>query len=314
MPRIFIEDLKGGERLEQVFVLRRCDLLNTRSDKLYLAMELGDRTGTIPARKWDANEDTFEKVRDADLVMVQGVVEIYKNQFQIVVNQLRRVEVADIDISEFLPHTGRDIDGMMKHLSETAASLRNPHLKRLLEECLQDDEIISGFRRCPGAVTYHHAFIGGLLEHTVSMLETAEKILPCYPFLDGDLLLAGVILHDVGKIRELNSGTKFSYTDQGQLVGHITLGVVMLDEKVKNVKEFPPDLLMRLRHLILSHHGEHEFGSPVLPMMIESIALHHLDNLDAKLHAFASAVETDAESESNWTVWNKMFKRKLYRG
>ena len=314
MARIFIEDLKGGERLEQGFVLKRCDLLKTRGDKLYLALELGDRTGTVPARKWDVSEELFEQVRDAELAMVQGVVEIYKNQLQVVVNQLRRVEPAGFDLAEYLPHTTRDIDEMMGRLAATAASLKNPHLKKLIEACLANEEIAAGFRRCPGAVSYHHAFIGGLLEHTVSMLDVAEKMLPSYPFLDGDLLLAGIILHDIGKIRELECATRFNYSDQGQMLGHIVIGVIILEEQAGRVEDFPPELMMKLRHLILSHHGEFEFGSPVLPKIIESIALHHLDNLDAKLHSFASAVETEAGSEGSWTGWNKMFKRRLFRG
>ena len=314
MARTFIKDLKGGENLQDFYVLRQCDLLKTRTDKMYMAMSLGDMSGNIQARLWDATDLTFEQVRDADIVKVQGGVEIYRNQMQVVVARIRPAQVDEADLAELLPHTQRDIDKMMDELLKAAKSIKDPHLKSLLEAFLADDEICQGFRRSPGAVTYHHAYIGGLLEHTVTMLGVMEKIVPCYPALDRDLLAVGIILHDVGKIRELDCGAKFSYTDAGQLLGHIILGVTMVDEKVKDIAGFPPELLLKLKHLILSHHGEYEFVSPKLPMTIESVALHHLDNLDAKLTSFAAAVESEAEGEGKWTQWNKMFNRRLYFG
>lgn len=314
MERKYVEELTGGERIESVFLLRRCDLRQTRGGKFYLDMQVGDRTGVLPAKRWDADESLFEALRNADIVLVKGTVQTYRDSLQLVIDQIRTVRPEDVDISELLPHTERDIDAMWQTLLERAASIRDPYLKELLERMTGDEEIAEGFKSSPAAISYHHPFIGGLLEHTVSVLDLAEKILPNYPHIDRDLLLTGVILHDIGKMRELSSEVNFKYTDPGELLGHIVLGVLMVEDKVREIPEFPEDLLMKLQHLILSHHGAYEFGSPKLPMTIESIALHHLDNLDAKLNAFTSAIEVEGEAESNWTQWNKMFQRRLYKG
>jgi len=217
-------------------------------------------------------------------------------------------------MSQLLPHTTQDIEAMWRKMLSVAASLRNPHLKALIDKVAEDRDIVEGFKSSPAGLSYHHAYIGGLLEHTISVLDLAEKVLPSYPHLDRDLLLAGVILHDIGKMQELSRETGFKYTDPGELLGHIVLGVMIVEDKVREIPEFPAELLMKLQHLILSHHGEYEFGSPRLPMTMESIALHHLDNLDAKLAAFAAAVESEGEAESNWTQYNKMFQRRLYKG
>ena len=313
MERKFINELTGGERIESAFLLRRCDLRQTRGGKFYLDMQVGDRTGILPAKRWDANEHLFEALRDADTVLVKGTVETYRDTLQLAVDQIRCVKPEDVDLSELLPHTERDIDAMWQSLLDTAASIKDPYLMELLEKITGDEEIAEGFKSSPAAVNYHHPFIGGLLEHTVSVLDLAEKVLPNYHHLDRDLLLTGVILHDIGKMRELSRETNFKYTDSGELLGHIVLGVLMLEDKVREIAEFPEDLLMKLQHLILSHHGQYEFGSPKLPMTIESIALHHLDNLDAKLNAFTSAIESEGEAEGNWTQWNRMFQRRLYR-
>lgn len=313
MERKFIEELTGGERVESVFLLRRCDLRQTRAGKFYLDMQLSDRTGALAAKRWDANEQLFEALRNADIVLVKGAVETYKDELQLAVDQIRTVKPADVDLSELLPHTERDIDEMWRLLLQAVSSLRDPHLKALLEKMTSDEKIAEGFRSSPAAVSYHHPFIGGLLEHTMCVLDLAEKILPSYPHIDRDMLLAGVILHDIGKMRELSRETTFKYTDSGELLGHIVLGTMMIEDKAREIPEFPEALLMKLQHLILSHHGEYEFGSPKLPMTIESIALHHLDNLDAKLNAFTSAIENEGEAEGNWTQWNKMFQRRLYR-
>jgi len=314
MEFIDIEHLRGGERIEQPFLLKRCDLRQTRAGKFYLDMVLGDGTGSLTAKKWDANEQLFEALRNADIALIKGTVETYKDELQINVDQIRTVKASEVDISRLLPHTAQDVEAMWKKMLKVAASVRNPHLNALVEKIINDPAIVEGFKSSPAGLSYHHAYIGGLLEHTVSVLDVAEKVLPNYPHLDRDLLLAGIILHDIGKMRELSRETGFKYTDKGELLGHIVLGVLMVEDKVREIPEFPEELLMRLQHLILSHHGEYEFGSPKLPMTIESIALHHLDNLDAKLAAFASAIENEGEAEGNWTQYNKMFQRRLYRG
>jgi 3'-5' exoribonuclease len=182
-----------------------------------------------------------------------------------------------------------------------------------------DDEFLRGFCQAPAGVRNHHAYLGGLLEHVVTLLDAAERILPLYPELDRDLLLAGIFLHDIGKVRELSYGKAFAYTDEGQLVGHLIIGVEMLTEKAAKVPDltgepFPPELLLRLKHMILSHHGSYEYGSPRLPMTPEAIALHHLDNLDAKVHSFTRDIREDRNTTSAWTPYNQSLQRRLFKG
>jgi len=309
-----IAQWRGGERIDQPFLLKRCDYRQTRAGKFYLDMLIGDSSGSIAAKRWDANDALYEALRNVDLVLIKGTVEMYKDELQVAVDQIRTLKPAEVDMSQLLPHTTRDIDEMWRRMSTVAASLRNPHLSALVDKVMADKALADGFKSSPAGVSHHHAYIGGLLEHTVSLLDLAEKIIPAYPQLDRDTFLAGIILHDIGKIRELSRDTGFKYTDPGELLGHIVLGVLIIEDKVREIPEFPEELLMKLQHLILSHHGEYEYGSPKLPMTIESIALHHLDNLDAKLAGFKSAIENEGEMEGNWTQYNKMFQRRLYRG
>jgi 3'-5' exoribonuclease len=197
--------------------------------------------------------------------------------------------------------------------------LSNPHLRALAECFLMDQEFVRAFCKAPAGVRMHHAYLGGLLEHVVTLLEVADRIAPLYPELDRDLLLTGIFLHDIGKVRELAYDRSFAYTDEGQLVGHLIIGVEMLNEKVRQVADltgepFPTELLLRLKHLILSHHGTYEFGSPKLPMTPEAIALHHLDNFDAKLHMFTRDIREDRNQSSAWTPFNQSLQRRLFKG
>jgi 3'-5' exoribonuclease len=197
--------------------------------------------------------------------------------------------------------------------------LGNPHLRALVECFLMDDELVRDFCKAPAGIRNHHAYIGGLLEHVVTLLDAAERLLPIYPELDHDLLLSGIFLHDIGKVRELSFGRAFAYSDEGQLVGHIVIGVEMLNEKVARVPDltgepFPGELLLRLKHMILSHHGTYEFGSPRLPMTPEAVALHYLDNFDAKVHSFSRDIRDDRNQTSAWTPFNPSMQRRLYKG
>ncbi|MBL8799523.1 MAG: HD domain-containing protein, partial [Planctomycetia bacterium] len=219
----------------------------------------------------------------------------------------------------FLPHTEQDVSKLLERLRGILLKLSNPHLRALSECFLMDDEFLQGFCHAPAGIRNHHAYIGGLLEHVVTLLEAAERLLPVYPALDRDLLLMGVFLHDIGKVRELSYARTFAYSDEGQLVGHIVIGVEMLNEKVAKVPDltgepFPRELLLRLKHMILSHHGTYEFGSPRLPMTPEAIALHYLDNFDAKVHSFTRDIRDDPNQRSAWTPYSQSLQRRLFKG
>jgi 3'-5' exoribonuclease len=219
----------------------------------------------------------------------------------------------DIKLEDYLPSTEKDVNEMFSKLKQIAASIKQPYLLKLLNLFFSDKDFCRDFCSAPAAVQYHHAFLGGVLEHTLSVAKLGEKIAPLYPDLNKDLLICGIILHDIGKISELCYEKNFQYSDEGQLIGHLISGVLMVEEKAKQIDGFPKTLLDLLRHLILSHHGEYEWGSPKLPMTVEALALHYLDNIDAKIHAFNKAITNDKDPSNNWTGYNKMFDRRLFK-
>jgi len=217
-------------------------------------------------------------------------------------------------MDDFLPASEHDVDEMEQQLRKILRKVEDPHLIKLLAAFFNDAEFMAAFKQCPAAVAFHHAYLGGLLEHTLSLAKLASRIAPDYPALRGDLLLVGVFVHDIGKTRELEWTRGFQYTDEGGLIGHLVMGAAMVEDKAKTVPDFPRELLNSIKHLILSHHGEYEFGSPKLPVTVEAVALHYIDNLDAKIHAFQKAINEARDASSNWTQFNRMFERRLFRG
>src|SRR5207302_3377041 len=221
--------------------------------------------------------------------------------------------------ADFLPHTEQDVSQLWERLRGTLLRLANPFLRALAECFFMDEDVVRRFCQVPAGVRNHHAYLGGLLEHVVTLMDAAERVLPLYPDLDRDVLLTGIFLHDIGKVRELTYHRVFAYSDEGQLVGHLVIGVEMLNEKMSRVPDltgepFPTELLLRLKHMILSHHGTYEFGSPRLPMTPEAIALHYLDNLDAKIHSFTRDIREDRNQASAWTPFNQSLQRRLFKG
>jgi 3'-5' exoribonuclease len=263
---------------------------------------------------WDANQQLFETFQADDLVRVKGHTETYKNQLQVVVTFIDAKRDSEADMADFLPTTVKDVGKMFARLVEIAETVKHPGLRKLLAAFLKDPAISDKLRRAPAAVEYHHAFLGGLLEHTLGVTEMGLAVADQYRDLDRDMLITGVILHDIGKIDELSYDRSFVYTDSGGLLGHLYIGARMIEERAAKIPELAPTTAQSLVHLILSHHGEYEYQSPKLPMTAEAIAVHHLDNLDAKICAFRAAMLRDRDPESHWTEWNRMFDRKLFKG
>ena len=314
MNRTMVEDLKSGDELKQLFLLRSKALRSARNNSLYMQLEFADRTGMIPGRMWDAKQELFDTFEVDDFVFVRGRVETYQNKLQAIVQSIESRPESEADIADFIPTTNKDIGAMFDRLIEIAKMVKDPGLRKLLASFLKDDDIAGKLRRCPAAVSYHHAVIGGLLEHTLGVSELALAVADQYPDLDRDTFIAGVVLHDIGKIEEFQYERNFSYTDAGELLGHLYIGARMIEERAADIPEMTPDKVKALTHLILSHHGEYEYQSPKLPMTAEALAVHHLDNLDAKINAFRSAMLKDRDPESRWTEWNRMFERKLFKG
>jgi 3'-5' exoribonuclease len=309
-----IVDLDEGQPFDQPFLVRSRELRSTRTGKPYLQVELADRTGSLTGRVWDAAPGLLDEVQPDGFVRVEGRTEVYRGQKQIAVTEIEPLADAEVDVEDFLPVTDKDVGAMYDRLIEIAKEVKELGLRKLLASFLKDDEIAARFCRCPGAVSYHHPFLGGLLEHTLGVSELGLLVAEQHPDLDREMLIAGCILHDLGKIYEFNFERSFTYTDSGELLGHLYMGARMVEERAKEIEELTPHRAEELAHLILSHHGEYQYQSPKLPMTAEALAVHHLDNLDAKLQAFRQAMVNDADSASHWTEYNRMFERRLFKG
>src|SRR5438128_5086131 len=319
MSRRFVQQLADSDNLEEVYLVTDKQLRANRNGNLYLQIELRDRTGSISARLWNAGENLFRMFEVGDFLLVRGKVQLFQGALQVILNYIERAAVEKVDLADFLPHTEQDVSKLLERLRGTLIRLANPNLRALAECFFMDDDFVRGFCQVPAGVRNHHAYLGGLLEHVVSLMEAAERLLPLYPELDRDLLLMGIFLHDIGKVRELTYHKVFGYSDEGQLIGHLVIGVEMLNEKLVRVPDltgepFPVELLLRLKHMILSHHGTYEFGSPRLPMTPEAIALHCLDNFDAKVHSFTRDIRENKSQVSAWTPFNQSLQRRLFKG
>lgn len=319
MSRRFVKDLADGEILEEVYLVADKQLRANRNGNLYIQMDLRDRTGVINARLWNSTDAQFRGFEPGDFLLVRGKVQLFQGMLQVILTHIERHEPQKIELTDFLPHTEHDVGKLLEKLRGFLRKSGNLHLKALAECFFIDSDLMRAFSQVPAGVRNHHAYVGGLLEHVTNMLDAADRLASLYPAVDRDLLAMGIFLHDIGKTRELNCGRVFAYTDEGQLVGHIALGVEMLNDKAAKVPEltgepFPRELLWRLKHMIVSHHGELSFGSPVLPMTPEAIALHHLDNLDAKVHSFVRDIREDRNPTTAWTPFNPSMNRRLYKG
>jgi 3'-5' exoribonuclease len=319
MSRRAINQLGDHESIDQVFLASDKQLRPNRSGNLYLSLRLSDRTGTITGMMWNANDRVYRAFDNGDYVRVEGNTQFYNGALQIIVTNLDRVASDEIDETDFVPLGAQDIDRLRRRMAEVLRSLSDFHLRNLAECLLVDDSLMDRLARAPAGVKNHHAYRGGLLEHVVNLMELALLVGPRFPQLDTEQLVMGCVLHDLGKLEELSYDRDFAYTDEGQLLGHVVIGVDTLNEKVREAENLsgepiPPELVLRLKHMIVSHHGQYEFGSPKLPMTLEAIALHHLDNLDAKIHGFDKLMEEDANIDSSWTTYFPNIGRKLFKG
>ena len=319
MPRRFVSQFGDQEPINEVFLAADKQLRPNRNGNLYLQVELLDRTGRIGARMWNASESVYRSFDNGDYVRVEGTTQVYQGAIQVIANHLLRVGPEEVDPADFMLLSPLVIDQLTVRLTELLRGLSNPHLRNLAECFLIDEEFMRKFTRAPAGIKHHHAYLGGLLEHVVNLMEVITRIADRYPAIDAELLLMGAFLHDMGKIDELSYDKSFSYTDEGQLIGHLVMAVGLLDEKICTAEKLagepiPHELVLRLKHMIVSHHGQYEFGSPKLPMTLEAVALAHLDDLDAKVHSFDQQMRDDPNTQSAWTLYNQQIGRKLYKG
>jgi 3'-5' exoribonuclease len=319
MSRRFISQLGERETVDQIFLASEKQLRANRNGNLYLQVRLADRTGSVTAMLWNANDTIYGSFENGDYLRVQGTTQFYNGALQLIVNRVDKADSRTIDEVDFCTLGATEIDRLATRLCEMLRGVRNYHLRNLAECFLMDESFMARFTRAPAGVKNHHAYHGGLMQHVLSLMELTAVVAPRYPDLDAELLLLGAFLHDLGKIDELTYERDLGYSDEGQLIGHVVLGVALLEEKVREAEklsgeQFPRELRLRLKHMLVSHHGEYQYGSPKLPMTTEAIALHLLDNLDAKIHSLGQIIREDANADSNWTPYQANLGRKLFKG
>jgi 3'-5' exoribonuclease len=312
MKTSFVTDLLSEQTITSFFLVHEKEVRNTREGRAYLRLELGDRSGTIEARMWDQFELPAKNVNRDDFVKVQARVEVYKNRPQLALLQVRVAKPEEIDLADYLPHTTADVEKMWTQLLGYAQAIGNSWLKTLVTEIVTDPQVTRCYKRAPAAKVMHHAYMGGLLEHVVSLCEMAKRVAGHYPELDIDLLLTAAMLHDVGKLQELCYERAIGYTIEGQLLGHIVMEVETVGRAIDKIDGFPPPLKTVVQHLLISHHGQYEFGSPKLPMIREALVFHYLDDLDSKLAAVRVALASGSGDEE-WSAYSSALGRRFLR-
>lgn len=313
-----IKDLNPGERFVSFFVLRK-KAIRTKydSDEIYLSLELGDASGRIRGSVWDKPKEIYDAVNPGEIVKVQAKAIHFKDRLHLNIEKIRKSEDRDqkeIDMRELVPVVDKDRDALLAHLEELIESIENSHLKQLLNAIFTDREIREQFKSAPGGKLWHHNYLGGLLEHTLSVTDIAVKVGDMYPDVNRDLLIAAGLLHDIGKISSYTYKTLIDFTDEGRLVGHIVIGAQLVNEKIKAIKDFPKKLQTELIHLILSHQGKLEQASPVVPMTLEAIILYYADEIDSNANAFQRISKREKEPGKTWSSYINLINRYLYFG
>ena len=313
MKSPFVSELKPDQTIHAPFLVHIKDVRQKKTGDPYLSLTLADKTGELDAKMWDNAAEVLDTFDRDDFVKVKGLVQVFQNRLQLTIHKLQRIADSEVAFADYFPASKRDPAEMEAEVREVVGGIGNPHLKALLESVFGDGKIMAAFRLAPAAKTIHHAFLSGLIEHVLSMVQIARFTASHYSEIDADLLLTGVLLHDIGKIHELVYARTFGYSDEGQLVGHIVMGVKMLDEKARAIPGFPPKLLTLIEHLILSHHGTLEWGSPKVPLLPEAMLLHQIDNMDSKMEAMRQTLERDQRIEGVWTAYNPALERMVLK-
>ncbi len=309
----FVNTLKPGDTIDDVFVLSEKNMAQKKDGNNYLNLVFIDKTGSLKAVQWDNVENTAEQITVGDYVQVKGSVAEYRGTLQLVVRTAVRSDAEQVDASDFLPVTTRNIDAMFDKLKQITDTINPPCLLELFRLFWEDADLVQQFKKAPAAKKMHHAYIGGLLEHTLSMAILVDKIAGHYTGVDRDLLLAGAILHDIGKIREFEFSSRIDYTSEGRLLSHIVIGTQMIEEKMRQIPDFPEEQAVLLKHLVISHHGLREFGSPEPPKTIEAVLLNHIDEIDSKVKGIREFMASE-NSTTAWTSYHQLLQRHFYIG
>jgi 3'-5' exoribonuclease len=311
MKSLYAADIRENQLVDAMFLVASKTHGVTKGGSSYLTLKLLDRSGEIEGRVWDRADDLARGFDKNDFVRVRGQATLYQGKIQIRVQDVIRVEESKVAAEDFLPKSANDPEVMLAELQTILRAIKNPHLLALAEACFGDDELMNLLKQAPGAKTIHHPYLSGLLEHTLSVLKLILKVVENYRAIDVDLLLIGGFLHDIGKVYEFTFDRALDYTDAGQLLGHLVMEVELVTKKIDTIPEFPTELALLVKHMLVSHHGAYEFGSPKLPQTVEAVILHSLDDLDGKIQAIQNMPEK--EPGSKWTAFHRAYGRSFYK-
>jgi 3'-5' exoribonuclease len=314
VKKVFVNQIQERDWVEAAFLVRDKIVGMAKNGKPYLTLKLMDRTGEVEGRIWDRVDDLSEQFDRDDFIRVAGKASVYMGKMQLVIQDVTRLDDRDVDLAAFLPVAGRPAEEMIADLKDRVAGFTDPHLQALMQAFLADPAFLEAYSRAPAAKAMHHVYLGGLLEHSLAVAALADDICCRYPGLNRDLLVAGALLHDVGKISELRYARSFEYTDVGKLLGHIVIGVEMIEEKLRQLPGFPTELAILLKHLLLSHHGQYEFGSPKRPKTLEAVILNFIDDLDSKINGVRTHLDKESDRDSAWTQYHRFYDRYFFKG
>lgn len=313
MNKVYVSSIKDRDQLESVFLVKDKIMAMAKNGKPYMTLKLMDKTGEIEGRVWD-NVDELSAIFDRDdFIAIRCKASVYLGKMQLVISELVRVPDDRVLLADFLPESDRPVSEMEQELASLVAGITDPHLKALLGAFFGDPELMALYRIAPAAKGMHHVYLGGLLEHSLAVARLVDTIVPLYGGLNRDLLVAGALLHDVGKVREMTYLRSFDYTDEGKLLGHITIGVEMVQERIAAIPGFPAELAMLLKHMLLSHHGQYEYGSPKRPKTVEATILNYLDDLDSKINGIRTHLRKETESQSRWSSYHRLYDRYFFK-
>jgi len=311
---IYVKDIKKGDKIADNFLVAEKSMAFSQKGSPYLNLRLKDKSGELDSKVWENAVELDRLFKKGDIIFVEGNAASYKNAIQLSIFTIKKTPWEEIEPADYLPSVNKDVNAMFAEILSYINNIQSEHLKKLLQVFFSEEKNTEMFKKAPAAKGFHHIYLGGLLEHTLSVVRLLEKVSEHYPNLNKDMLITGGILHDIGKIHEFSYQSLIDYSDEGRLIGHIVMGVGMINKVIASLPDFPEQLSLELRHLLLSHHGEFEFGSPKRPKTLEALVVHYIDDLDAKLNAFETFISDAGNEDSDWTAYNRFFDRFLYKG
>jgi 3'-5' exoribonuclease len=309
----FVNDISAGDGFSDVFVLAEKSMAHKRDGNAFLTVVLADNSGRIKGVVWDNVAQIASSAKTGDFVRINAHAGEYRGMLQLVVKSMSAVPAGDVTPEDFLPSSTRDADKMFERLKALTDTIASPGLRSLMDACWSDADLLRRFKRAPAAKKMHHAYLGGLIEHTLSMALLADKVAGHYSGVDRDLLIVGAVLHDMGKIRELTYDVNIDYTDEGRLLSHIAIGLEIVHAKIQSIAEISPEQEALIKHMIVSHHGAREFGSPEVPKTIEAVLLNYVDEIDSRVNGIREFMAAD-DPDASWTAYHRLLERQFYKG